>query len=81
MRYVALLTKEGAQTLAEFPDCPGCQTFAEPRDHRIAPPVLAIALAAATERALPSELAPPVTTRPLYRLAPKVSPPLHTHAI
>ena len=30
MRYPAIITKEGKATLAEFPDCPGCQTFAEP---------------------------------------------------
>ncbi len=30
MRYPAIITKEGKHTLAEFPDCPGCQTFAEP---------------------------------------------------
>src|SRR2546430_41628 len=30
MKYSALVTKEGKQTLAEFPQCPGCQTFADP---------------------------------------------------
>jgi DNA-binding XRE family transcriptional regulator/predicted RNase H-like HicB family nuclease len=30
MQYTAILTKEGKQTLAEFPGCPGCQTFADP---------------------------------------------------
>jgi DNA-binding XRE family transcriptional regulator/predicted RNase H-like HicB family nuclease len=30
MRYAAILTKEGKHTLAEFRDCPGCQTFADP---------------------------------------------------
>lgn len=30
MRYAAIVTKEKGRTLAEFPDCPGCQTFAEP---------------------------------------------------
>lgn len=30
MRYLAIVWKEGRRTLAEFPDCPGCQTFAEP---------------------------------------------------
>lgn len=29
MDYNATITKEGKFTLAEFPDCPGCQTFAE----------------------------------------------------
>ena len=32
MRYTALLTKEGRNTLVDFPGCPGCQTFAEPGD-------------------------------------------------
>ena len=30
MQYPAIITQEGKQTLAEFPDCPGCQTFADP---------------------------------------------------
>jgi ribosome-binding protein aMBF1 (putative translation factor) len=30
MRYTAIVTKVGKQTLAEFPGCPGCQTFADP---------------------------------------------------
>ncbi len=30
MLYPAIITQEGGRTLAEFPDCPGCQTFAEP---------------------------------------------------
>lgn len=30
MQYTALVTKERKQTLAEFPGCPGCQTFADP---------------------------------------------------
>ncbi|MBL8954388.1 MAG: type II toxin-antitoxin system HicB family antitoxin [Myxococcaceae bacterium] len=29
MRYAAILSKDGRATLAEFPDCPGCQTEAE----------------------------------------------------
>lgn len=29
MRYAAIVTKEGNATLAEFPDCPGCQTCAD----------------------------------------------------
>lgn len=29
MEYPVVLTKEGSRTLASFPDCPGCQTFAE----------------------------------------------------
>lgn len=28
MHYPAVITREGEYTLAEFPDCPGCQTFA-----------------------------------------------------
>ncbi len=30
MRYPAIITKEGKKTLASFPDCPGCQTEADP---------------------------------------------------
>jgi DNA-binding XRE family transcriptional regulator/predicted RNase H-like HicB family nuclease len=30
MYYTAIITKEGRQTLADFPGCPGCQTFADP---------------------------------------------------
>jgi predicted RNase H-like HicB family nuclease/DNA-binding Xre family transcriptional regulator len=32
MHYFARLTREGRRTLIAFPDCPGCQTFAEPRE-------------------------------------------------
>jgi len=34
MRYTALVTREGNATLAEFPDCPGCQTFVREGDGR-----------------------------------------------
>ena len=71
----------GAERSTRSGDHDHCQTFAEPRDHRITPPVVSITLAATTALTLPSELAAPVTTRPLYRLAPKVSPPPHAHAI
>jgi HTH-type transcriptional regulator / antitoxin HipB len=30
MQYTAVLSKEGRNTLIDFPGCPGCQTFAEP---------------------------------------------------
>lgn len=30
MEYVAKTERDGNRTLIEFPDCPGCQTFAEP---------------------------------------------------
>ncbi len=30
--YDAFVTREGRSTLAEFPDCPGCQTFADSAD-------------------------------------------------
>lgn len=33
MEYVARVTKEGRRRLVEFPDCPGCQTFAEPKEN------------------------------------------------
>ena len=32
MKYFARITKEGDRVLAEFPDAPGCQTFAEPSE-------------------------------------------------
>jgi ribosome-binding protein aMBF1 (putative translation factor) len=32
MQYVAVVKKEGRRRLVDFPDCPGCQTFAEPGD-------------------------------------------------
>ena len=31
MQYIATLTREGANTLVSFPDCPGCQTFGRTR--------------------------------------------------
>ena len=33
VEYVAVTAKEGRQTLIEFPDCPGCQTFADPGEN------------------------------------------------
>lgn len=30
MEYVAVLAQEGESTTVEFPDCPGCATFADP---------------------------------------------------
>jgi DNA-binding XRE family transcriptional regulator/predicted RNase H-like HicB family nuclease len=30
MQYQATVRREGKRVLADFPDCPGCQTFAEP---------------------------------------------------
>jgi transcriptional regulator with XRE-family HTH domain/predicted RNase H-like HicB family nuclease len=36
MQYTALITKAGKQTLAEFPGCPGCQTFADPGEDILA---------------------------------------------
>jgi len=32
MEYEARLIKNGRRTLISFPDCPGCQTFADRRD-------------------------------------------------
>lgn len=32
MQYPAVVKREGRFVLAEFPDCPGCQTFAEDRE-------------------------------------------------
>lgn len=51
-----------------------CQTFAEPRDSRIAQ-ITDVAAIAGSIVDLPTMRATPVATRPLYRLAPKASPP------
>ena len=32
MEYTAYISREGKHWLAEFPDCPGCQTFAKTSD-------------------------------------------------
>lgn len=32
MEYVAVLAREGRNTLVSFPDCPGCQTFGRTRE-------------------------------------------------
>lgn len=32
MYYAAYISREGRHILAEFPDCPGCQTFADSAD-------------------------------------------------
>ena len=32
MQYAAFIYREGKHILAEFPDCPGCQTFAQSSD-------------------------------------------------
>ena len=32
MHYVAYISKDGRHRLAEFPDCPGCQTFSDGED-------------------------------------------------
>jgi DNA-binding XRE family transcriptional regulator/predicted RNase H-like HicB family nuclease len=42
MQYTAYIYREGKHVLAEFPDCPGCQTFADKSDE----------LAAAAQEAL-----------------------------
>lgn len=33
MFYLARVTREGNATLANFPDCPGCQTFSRPPEN------------------------------------------------
>jgi len=35
MDYLARLSTEGARTLVQFPDCPGCQTFGKSRAEAI----------------------------------------------
>lgn len=51
MQYRARITLEGNQRLAEFPDCPGCQTFVGPGED------IAAAAAEALEVWLESHLA------------------------
>ncbi|MEZ4457238.1 MAG: helix-turn-helix transcriptional regulator [Gemmatimonadales bacterium] len=51
MRYLAIVRREGRYETAEFPDCPGCQTFAE------APDDLAVAAAEALAGWLETSLA------------------------
>ena len=36
MEYIAKITHEDGAWLAEFPDCPGCQTFGDTKDEAIA---------------------------------------------
>lgn len=36
MEYLAVLTREGQNTLVAFPDCPGCQTFGRTRSKAVA---------------------------------------------
>lgn len=33
MQFLARLNREGSRTLIDFPDAPGCSTFAEPYEH------------------------------------------------
>lgn len=35
MHYLAVLKREGANTLVSFPDCPGCQTFGRTRERAL----------------------------------------------
>ena len=35
MHYVATLKREGVNTLVNFPDCPGCQTFGRTRERAL----------------------------------------------
>jgi DNA-binding XRE family transcriptional regulator/predicted RNase H-like HicB family nuclease len=66
MRYAAVLSKEKQAALAEFPDCPGCQTFADPGED------IAVLAGEALEGWLEAHLAEgEVPPRPSVR-APKV---------
>lgn len=57
MEYAAKVTREGRYTLAEFPDCPGCQTFVEGRDSIVV--AAANALEGWLESHIGRDLAPP----------------------
>ena len=57
MEYAAKITKEGKYTLAEFPDCVGCQTFVE--DGESIENAARDALAGWLESHLGRDLAPP----------------------
>lgn len=66
MHYTAIITREGRQWLAEFPDAPGCQTFADSEEE------LASAAAEALEGWLEATLiAGQVPSVPKARRAPK----------
>ena len=67
MRYAAIVRREGRATLAEFPDAPGCQTFAEQGEEIAA--VAQEALEGWLEAHLVSGDVPP----PVSKIAPKVS--------
>jgi ribosome-binding protein aMBF1 (putative translation factor) len=66
MHYFAETQKEGKSLLIEFPDCPGCQTFAEPSE--VAVGVARDALEGWLELHLEAGEAPP---RPSPRLRPR----------
>lgn len=66
MHYVAYISREGRHTLAEFPDCPGCQTFSDGED-------LAVLAREALEGWLEAHLVDgQIPPRPVeHRVAPK----------
>jgi predicted RNase H-like HicB family nuclease/DNA-binding XRE family transcriptional regulator len=80
MHYVAVTRKEGKSTLIEFPDCPGCQTFAE--SHEVAIDLARDALEGWLEVHLENGDAPPrpsarVRARSRERLLPvRINPML-----
>ena len=74
MHHLATTKREGKSVLAEFPDCPGCQTFAGPREdiRQEAAEALAGWLAGWLETALAHGEAPP---------KPRARAPRHAMAI
>ena len=77
MHYMARISREGRRTLIGFPDCPGCQTFAEPRED------LATVAKEALESWLEAELkygdappAPGARSKGANRLAVRIDPTL-----
>ena len=77
MEYVARLGREARQTLIDFPDCPGCQTFADP--HESVEAIARNALEGWLEAGLEHGDSPPrptSTARGRNRLAVRINPTL-----
>lgn len=77
MEYVARLGRDARQTLIDFPDCPGCQTFADP--HESVETIARDALEGWLEAGLEHGDSPPrptSTARGRNRLAVRINPTL-----